>query len=226
MLFWDFITARCDHAGVWKPNKNDFETKTKFRVNLDSFFLKVNGDKQRILLLENGRWFIPGFISYQWFNKKETFDLVLSNRLHQSIYDILIKNCISSKKVRGLKEVLKTPKDKDKVIEEGEKGLGKGEGFLISTLPMSTELTAIEIGSTKEYISIVRQKNLTDHEIKNYWKAFKINNFSKEKWYNSYQELLSHFRDSLKFEVGNSNGKEKITEKSNSAPLRNASDYV
>lgn len=105
--------------------------------------------------------------------------------------------------------------------EEGEKGVGKGEGFLVSSLPMSTELTAIEVDSTKEYISIVRQKNLTDQEIKNYWKAFKINNFSKERWYNSRQELLSHFRDSLKLQLSSTeNGKEKIQDRPTSPALK------
>jgi hypothetical protein len=110
-LFTKYIFDKCDNAGVWKPNKFDFETKTKFKVSPDLLFKKMNaggGGHDRVLLLDNGRWFITGYILFQWFNKKKTFDLVLSNRLHKSLYGILIENKIDLKKVRGLKEVLET----------------------------------------------------------------------------------------------------------------------
>ena len=74
----DYICDNCDNAGVWKPNKTGFERSTGLKVSLDSFLKKVNGDKKRIITLENGRWFLPGFIKYQWFTKKDSFDLVLS----------------------------------------------------------------------------------------------------------------------------------------------------
>lgn len=126
---FDYICDQCDNAGVWKPNKVDFEIKTGFSVNLGSFIKKVNGDKERIFLLENGRWFILGFISFQWFNKKEQFSLILTNRLHKSIYDLLIKNQVPIEKVRGLKEVLEgatqTPKDKGRGNESSIGGVGE-----------------------------------------------------------------------------------------------------
>lgn len=110
-LFVKYVWAKCDNAGVWKPNKIDFESKTKFKVSPDLLFKKMNeggGGSQRVLLLDNGRWFFTGYILFQWFNKKKSFDLVLSNRLHKSLYDILIENKVPLPKVRGLKEVLKT----------------------------------------------------------------------------------------------------------------------
>lgn len=115
---WDFICDKCDNAGVWKPNKIDFETKTKFKVSLDSFFKKVNGDKERIMLLDNGRWFLPGFIKYQWFNKKDTFSFNLGNKLHISFCKILIANGIELTKVRGLIEVLERSRERDNTIKE------------------------------------------------------------------------------------------------------------
>jgi hypothetical protein len=125
---FDYICDQCDNAGVWKPNKVDFEIKTGFSVNLGSFLKKVNGDKERILLLDNGRWFILGFISFQWFNKKEQFSLILTNRLHKSIYDLLNKHNVPIEKVRGLQEVLEgstqTSKDKDKGLSNNTGGVG------------------------------------------------------------------------------------------------------
>lgn len=115
---WDYICDKCDNAGVWKPNKIDFETKTKFKVSLDSFFKKVNGDKERIILLENGRWFLPGFIKYQWFNKSNTFSLNLGNKLHISLCKIFVANGIELTKVRGLREVLERSREGDYIKKE------------------------------------------------------------------------------------------------------------
>lgn len=115
-LFFMFICSKCDNAGVWKPNKIDFEIKSKFKINLDLFIKKVNGDKERIFILENGRWFITGFLKFQWFNKKDAYVLNLNNKLHQSIYNLLVCNQVPIEKVRGLKEVLQTSRDKDKDI--------------------------------------------------------------------------------------------------------------
>lgn len=120
--FWRYITDNCNHAGIWKPNKSGFEMRTRAKVNLDLFLKKVNGDKERILRLRDGNWFLTGFIKFQWFNKKESFDLVLSNRLHQSIYSELQKHNVPHEKIRGLKEVLQTSKDKEM---EKVKDLGK-----------------------------------------------------------------------------------------------------
>lgn len=116
--FWRYVTDSCNHAGIWKPNKSGFEMRTRAKVNLDLFFKKVNGGKERILRLEDGNWFLLGFIKFQWFNKKEGFDLVLSNRLHLSIWNELKKFNVPREKVRGLQEVLLTSKDmeKDKVM--------------------------------------------------------------------------------------------------------------
>lgn len=92
--------------------------RTRAKVNLDLFLKKINGDKERILRLRDGNWFLTGFIKFQWFNKKESFDLVLSNRLHLSIYNELKKFDVPRDKIRGLKEVLQTSKDMEMVKEQ------------------------------------------------------------------------------------------------------------
>lgn len=113
---FDYIIEMCDNAGVWKPNKFDFEIKTGFKVNLDSLIEKVNGDKERISVLENGRWFIPGFIKFQWFNRISSFNLSTANPRHINIIRSLEDNRIPLSKVRGLAEVCQRSKDKDTVL--------------------------------------------------------------------------------------------------------------
>lgn len=223
MLFWNFITDKCDNAGIWKPNKIDFEVKAKYRINLDSFFKKVNGDKKRLVLLENGRWFIPGFINYQWFNKHDSYDLVLSNKLHLSIFELLEKNKIPLKIVRGLKEVLKTSKDKDMekeiVFKEEEKGVGKGEGFWLNEKVMQ-DLSRVEINAVKSFIHAACQKKIIDVDVIRYWDAFRINNQNTHEWYGSHEKLMIHFRHSLKNELNKS--KNELKPQSNASNSKQA----
>lgn len=201
--FWTYITCQCNNAGIWKPNKIDFEIKSRNKINMVAFLEKVNerGCKERIFITENGRWFLTGFITFQWFNKKESFDLVLSNKLHKHIWELLKKDGISIKKVRGLREVLvevlKTSKDKDKgkdsieqeVLVKREKGEFKNE---------NEDLNELEIGKTIEFIKITAQKNLNENLVKDYWKAFCLNN--SQEFYASRNDKVSHFRNWLKMQ--------------------------
>lgn len=154
--FWNYITCMSDNAGIWKPNRLDFEIKSRIKINMVAFLEKINerGCKERIFITETGRWFITGFIMFQWFNKKDSFDLVLSNKLHKHIYNLLIKNQIPIKKVRGLREVLETSKDKDKDKEE-KRGVGKKEGNPVGIeLANSTAKEAYEDVRWRESVCI------------------------------------------------------------------------
>jgi hypothetical protein len=200
-LFAKYVFDKCDNAGVWKPNKIDFETKTKFKVSLDSLFEKMNGGQQRVLLLDNGRWFFTGYILFQWFNKKKTFDLVLSNRLHKSLHDTLVENKIEFKKVRGLREVLKTSMVMDMVKTEKEGLEGKTEtptqkipwNMKPGEPEMSLELPEINRGSVVQLFAITKHQQVADAQVLGLWKIFKIQNFTGQKFYQSAKEVYSHF---------------------------------
>lgn len=131
-LFIKYMFDKCDNIGVWKPNKIDFEAKTKFSVNLGSLLEKVNGGKERILVLENGRWFILGFIQFQWFKTKSTFTFNLTNNLHKSLLKLIETNCVPLGKIRGLSEVCQTSinNNTEEILKEKEnKVLFKKEVF-------------------------------------------------------------------------------------------------
>lgn len=146
-LFWNYITCKCDNAGIWKPNKIDFEVKSGTKISLDSFLQKVNenGGRERILVIEGGRWFLTGFIAFQWFNKQEFFDLAPERqKLHLHLYNLLLKSKIPLSKVRGLREVLETSRDKvkDKGMDENKKKesqkkleIGEDKGLKILIMP-------------------------------------------------------------------------------------------
>lgn len=220
-LFVKYVFDTCDNAGIWKPKKFDFEMKTKFKVSLDLLFKKMNGGgQQRVLLLDNGRWFITGYILFQWFNKKKTFDLGLTNKLHKSLYDTLLENKVDLLKVRGLREVLKASMvmvmDKGKGGAEERVFLPKG-GFFSDQMDPEVELPEMEIGKTIEFIRIKHKKLFTHNEVREHWKAFKIQKFTQHKWYNHFGELITHFRDALKFDILNNPTKKTETDSSKPA---------
>tara|TARA_R110001592_G_scaffold221828_3_gene476760 strand:- start:21610 stop:22236 length:627 start_codon:yes stop_codon:yes gene_type:complete len=89
-LFWIYVCDNCDHAGIFKPNKRMFELLIGNEINVESFLDNVNLNKPRICVLANGRWFLTGFIEFQYGNK-----LNPNNRVHKSILKLLNENDIS-----------------------------------------------------------------------------------------------------------------------------------
>ena len=89
-LFWIYICDNCDHAGIFKPNKRMFELLIGGEIDVQKFLNTVNQDKPRICVLGNGRWFLAGFIEFQYGNK-----LNPNNRVHKSILNILNDNDLS-----------------------------------------------------------------------------------------------------------------------------------
>lgn len=108
-LLWSWITNKCDHAGVWKPNLQSF-IKFNGEVDLEKAIEYFNDeDKVRLIKLKNGKYFLPGFFVFQYGEK-----INLNNKVHKSIYQLYKSNEVNLKSVRGLKEVIDGLKDKDK----------------------------------------------------------------------------------------------------------------
>tara|TARA_R110001599_G_scaffold320009_1_gene529896 strand:- start:189 stop:836 length:648 start_codon:yes stop_codon:yes gene_type:complete len=89
-LFWIYVCDNCDHAGVFKPNKRMFELLVGEKIDIVEFFNIVNQNKVRVLELNNGRWYLTGFISFQYGGKLND-----NNRVHKSILALLNKNEIT-----------------------------------------------------------------------------------------------------------------------------------
>lgn len=207
---WNYIKDKCNHAGIWKPNKSGFEMRAKIKVNLDSFFLKVNGDKERILKLRDGNWFLTGFIKFQWFNKKEAFDLALTNRLHLSIHNELLKYSVPFGKIRGLREVLQGSKDKGKEKDQDENSEKEpaGEGWRKwPTAENCGTITGDEADLTIEFIHRLKQLKLTKEQVNEFWQAFALLSFTGKKFYENREDAVQHFRNWLK----NQNGTDQKT---------------
>jgi len=108
-LFYQYIIDMCDHAGIWKPNIKHFEFILGSNCPLVDLLNVINSDKERVIKLANGRWFIVNFIPFQYGSL-----LNLNNRLHLSICNLLILNKIPLGSIRPQIEVKEGVKDKDK----------------------------------------------------------------------------------------------------------------
>ena len=111
-LFWDYLYHSCDHAGIWIV---DFEIAQIYlgqdmQVNKEDALKYFNEGEQRIIEIENNKWFIPSFIDFQYGI------LNIENRAHKSVIQILNKyNLINDKGLlRGLQAYKDKDKDKDK----------------------------------------------------------------------------------------------------------------
>jgi len=92
-LFVHYLRDHCDHAGVWQPAFKLFEKISGFRIDGNEFLTAVNSDSIRILVLENGKWWITGFIEDQY----KTKDLTDTINPHKGIINSLHFNKVPYK---------------------------------------------------------------------------------------------------------------------------------
>lgn len=114
-LLWDYLYHDCDNAGIWIK---DFEVANFFlgpdmNVTEDEAKKFFNG---RIKELEGGaKWFLPGFIEFQYDVTVETLNP--DNKAHASVIKKLSKY--------GITSPLQGAKDKDKDMDK-DKNKDKG----------------------------------------------------------------------------------------------------
>lgn len=122
-LFWIYICDNCNHAGIFKPNKRMFELLIGEKINSDNFIKDLNSDKDRIIVLPNGRWYLTGFIKFQY---GETLNP--NNRVHNSILNLLQQNDITFNNTVQL-ELGKTSKPTQKPTPES---LEEAQDYFVS----------------------------------------------------------------------------------------------
>ena len=116
MLFWSWVRSHCDFAGFYKPNKAAFERTTEQKIELDKALQLFNGDRKtdekRVLVLPNGKWFLTGFIPFQYGRV-----LNLGSKVHNSIHNQLLQNEVALTSIRPPVEVRQGVKEKEKDID-------------------------------------------------------------------------------------------------------------
>jgi len=81
--FWDYICRTCNHVGIWNVNMR----LASFLINCDytkEEVLAVFGN--RIIILEEDKWFLPKFIKFQYGE-----NLNPNNNVHKSVISLIEK---------------------------------------------------------------------------------------------------------------------------------------
>lgn len=86
-LGWEYVWARCDNAGVWRPNKKLGDFHLGKKIAWDDFQARLE-EIDKITTLENGDWLIAGFINFQCGT------LSSACRPHFKVFEILEKHGI------------------------------------------------------------------------------------------------------------------------------------
>jgi hypothetical protein len=119
-LFWFYMLAKCDHAGMFKVNLRSFRGLVEGNLTSAEALGHFNNGKERIRILSENLWYIEDFIVYQYGTT-----LNLNNRLHESIANVLAKQDLKLTSIRGLKDLKDRVKDKDKDKDkERKEGVG------------------------------------------------------------------------------------------------------
>ena len=121
-LFWFFLKDACDHAGIWRPNIQSFNKLFECSLDASKALEILNAEKERIVVLKNGRWLLKNFIKFQYGVDQE--QLSVNSPVHKGIIKSLLFNDVTLAK--GLvKAYLTFSKPLDKPYIRVSKGLSK-----------------------------------------------------------------------------------------------------
>lgn len=96
-LFYFYMKDACNHAGIFKPNFRVFSALNDCIIDSAEALKFFNSDKERILVLKNGRWLIKDFFLFQYGSKLND-----KNKCHQSVLKSLEDNNV---KIESLNNV-------------------------------------------------------------------------------------------------------------------------
>lgn len=109
---WQYITDNCDNAGIWKP---DFELASFFigqTIESTTAINLFNENKKRIKVLENSKWYITDFISFQYG------ELTEKCKPHLQVLSLLKKHNLTKEYAKGILTLQEKDKEQDKDIEK------------------------------------------------------------------------------------------------------------
>lgn len=126
-LLWNYITDKCDNAGVYKPNFPLASFCIGETIDENIALKVLNQEKQRIKVLPNGNWHIADFIFFQYG------ELSQASKPHLQVISLIKKHNLWKEYAKGMHTLKEKDKDKEKEKEK-DKEEGKGKAFQNPTL--------------------------------------------------------------------------------------------
>lgn len=93
-LLFLYIKDKCDNVGIWRPNKSAIEFLAGEKINLNEFLEVINSEKERILVLSSGRWFIKSYFTFQYGDRFSP-----ASQVHRGAIKSLLSNGIHPKEI-------------------------------------------------------------------------------------------------------------------------------
>lgn len=126
-LFWFYMLAKCDHAGIFRVNLTKFNRTLidKKKVLPLTAIHHFNNGKERLRILAENKWLVEDFFVFQY---GETFNP--NSKVHDSIQNLYNQSNIKMTSIRGLRNLKERVKDKDKDIKK--EGAGENKNVKIT----------------------------------------------------------------------------------------------
>lgn len=158
-LFWYYMLAQCDHAGIFRVNIKKFQIIIRDKkVTTETALKYFNNGKNRIRILTENRWFIEDFFTFQYGST-----LNKNSKVHESIENIYNQANINLTSIRGLKDLKDRVKDKDKDIKKGGVGENKKGAIKISDgFAYFDDGSKQELGDSQKFMSEQNQLKARD----------------------------------------------------------------
>lgn len=154
-LVWIYLLGKCDHAGIWDADWELAEFIIGESVTYDEL-PNVIKDKMEHIKGEE-QYFIPSFIDFQYGELKE------HSKPHMSVLKRLNEKHL---KIKGLKRVSITPKDKDKVkVKKKDKKIREQE-FSKKVNIISKDIENISDAQINNFIYYWTESNANGRRLK------------------------------------------------------------
>lgn len=121
-LFWFYVLAACNHAGLFRVNLKKICLLLDIKILSDKALEYFNNGKIRIRVINESTWLIEDFFVFQYgsvFNP--------NNRVHESIEKSYNQANIKMTSIRGLTDLKDRVKDKDKDKDIKKGGVGENK---------------------------------------------------------------------------------------------------
>lgn len=132
-LFWYYVKDKCDHVGIWRPNKVIAQRIIGEPINTEEFLQFVNCEgKHRIIVLPSKRWFLKDYFVFQYGDHfsptspihKGAIKSLVANGVHPSE---ILNGSIGKLQELSIEQIKKIAYAKDNYsLKEGfEKGINR-----------------------------------------------------------------------------------------------------
>jgi hypothetical protein len=152
----EYITAKCDNAGVWMPNFALADFQIGMKVEWDDFRARLESAGE-LMLMSNGSWLIKWFIPTQYGELKDSVNL------HRSVLLLLKKHGLEQSN-DGIVMASRCHQTHPRVEVQTEVKVTSGKGSGENQTPTLEEVTAYGAGPNASVPSHVCEAWWNEHE--------------------------------------------------------------